>query len=104
MTLSFGRGKHFLAVNTILAYDLISDDTAHANESVFTRFEVIETIEVISEKIATVGLPVFPALGNHDIIPKNQVIEIFVRGYPMMIFLSSQHQTQKIPGQHIMRK
>jgi len=48
------------------------DDTAHANESVFTRDEVIETIKVISEKIAGVGLPVFPALGNHDIIPKNQ--------------------------------
>jgi len=48
------------------------DDTAHANESVFTREEVLETIRVISEKIGTVGLQVFPSLGNHDIIPKNQ--------------------------------
>jgi len=48
------------------------DDTAHANESVFTREEVIDTIRVISEKIGTVGLQVFPSLGNHDIIPKNQ--------------------------------
>ena len=55
--------------------DELRDDTAHAEESVFTREEVLETIKVISENIATVGLPVFPALGNHDIIPKNQVIK-----------------------------
>jgi len=48
------------------------DDTAHADESVFTRDEVLDTIEVISAKISSIGLPVFPALGNHDIIPKNQ--------------------------------
>ena len=54
---------------------MLRDDTAHADESVFTRDEVLDTIEVISAKISSIGLPVFPALGNHDIIPKNQVYQ-----------------------------
>ena len=62
------------------------DDTAHANQSVFSQQEVktlcflpenivvqiLDTIHAISSRIGSVGLPVYPVLGNHDIIPKNQ--------------------------------
>ena len=84
-------------------HDLLSDDTAHANESVFTREEVLETIRVISEKIGTVGLQVFPSLGNHDIIPKNQVARYQQHdGVMPCLTNSSPLQTWRTHGQLIM--
>merc|ERR1712126_188018 len=48
------------------------DDLSHGPEEVFSREETLETINIISAELATIGLPVLPSLGNHDIIPKNQ--------------------------------
>ena len=49
------------------------DDLSHAPEDVFTREETLDTVRLVSRELARVGLPVLPSLGNHDIIPKNQV-------------------------------
>ena len=50
------------------------DDLSHAPEDVFTREETLNTVRTVTSELARVGLPVIPSLGNHDIIPKNQVI------------------------------
>ena len=50
-----------------------SDDLSHGPEDIFSREETLATLERVSLELARVGLPVLPALGNHDIIPKNQV-------------------------------
>ena len=79
----------FRKIKTFLfKYD--SDDLSHASEDVFTKEETLKTISNISSMLSTIGsffltlririsilyistgLPVFPSLGNHDIIPKNQ--------------------------------
>ena len=52
------------------------DDLSHAPEEVFTKQETLDTIAIISQQLASVNLPVFPSLGNHDIIPKNQVLKV----------------------------
>ena len=39
----------------------------------FTREETLDTVRTVTRELARVGLPVMPSLGNHDIIPKNQV-------------------------------
>ena len=52
------------------------DDLSHAPEEVFTKDETLTTITTISQELASVKLPVFPSLGNHDIIPKNQVLKV----------------------------
>ena len=49
------------------------DDLSHGPEDIFSREETLATLERVSLELARVGLPVLPALGNHDIIPKNQV-------------------------------
>ena len=49
------------------------DDLSHAPEEVFTRKETLDTVRTVTKELASVGLPVMPSLGNHDIIPKNQV-------------------------------
>ena len=54
------------------------DDLSHAPEDVFTKDETLNTIATISQQLASVNLPVFPSLGNHDIIPKNQVTEVVI--------------------------
>ena len=54
------------------------DDLSHAPEEVFTKQETLETIETISRELSQLNLPVYPSLGNHDIIPKNQVSSIHV--------------------------
>ena len=54
------------------------DDLSHAPEDVFTKQETLDTIETISRELSQLNLPVYPALGNHDIIPKNQVSSIHV--------------------------
>ena len=50
------------------------DDLSHAPEDVFTREETLNTVRTVTSELARVALPVIPSLGNHDIIPKNQVI------------------------------
>ena len=50
-----------------------SDDLSHGPEDIFSREETLATLERVSLELARVELPVLPALGNHDIIPKNQV-------------------------------
>ena len=50
-----------------------SDDLSHGPEDIFSREETLATLERVSLELARVGLPVLPSLGNHDIIPKNQV-------------------------------
>ena len=50
-----------------------SDDLSHGPEDIFSREETLATLGRGSLELARVGLPVLPALGNHDIIPKNQV-------------------------------
>ena len=50
-----------------------SDDLSHGPEDIFSREETLATLGRVSLELARVGLPVLPALGNHDIIPKNQV-------------------------------
>ena len=50
-----------------------SDDLSHGPEDIFSREETLATLGRVSLELARVGLPVLPSLGNHDIIPKNQV-------------------------------
>ena len=52
---------------------IFRDDLSHAPEDVFTREETLDTVRTVTSELARVGLPVMPSLGNHDIIPKNQV-------------------------------
>ena len=54
-----------------------SDDLSHGPEDIFSREETLATLERVSLELARVGLPVLPALGNHDIIPKKQVYSIY---------------------------
>ena len=72
---SYGQGIHNSYPKWFLKkLQYISDDLSHGPEEIFSREETLETINVISGELSTIGLPVFPSLGNHDIIPKNQVI------------------------------
>ena len=58
-------------VNRILTC-LCRDDLSHANEDIFSKEETLDTIRNISQELASIGVPVYPSLGNHDIVPKNQ--------------------------------
>ena len=51
---------------------LCRDDLSHADEEIFSKEETLDTIRNISRELDNIGLPVYPSLGNHDIVPKNQ--------------------------------
>ena len=79
-SLSSGRGEFLKDVTQCLKprkHDAItvyaSDDLSHGPEDIFSREETLATLGRVSLELARVGLPVLPSLGNHDIIPKNQV-------------------------------
>ena len=73
--LLFGPGKVLMGDVSIdqQRFLIFRDDLSHAPEEVFTREETLDTVRTVTRELASVGLPVMPSLGNHDIIPKNQV-------------------------------
>ena len=70
----FGQGNFSILIKLSDKYIYPDrDDLSHADEDIFSKEETLDTIRNISQELGSIGLPVYPSLGNHDIVPKNQV-------------------------------